>query len=172
MKAPADMARYLGEFAGAGLINIAANKQEQFEILCRLLACAHLIEDPRFRHREARKTNRAELTALLETALVERTAEAWEMLLNEAGVPAGRVLDLPDVLAHPHVVHRGITQKFDTVDGLDGPVTIVRAGFKVTGRQAEVANPPPGLGQHTDELLGEVGYDAAAIATLRAEGTI
>jgi CoA:oxalate CoA-transferase len=157
---------------GAGLLNIAANKQEQFEILCKILDLSHLISDPRFIHRDERKTSRAELTALLEESLLRRPAAEWETLLNEAGVPAGRVLDLPEVLAHPQVQHRGLTQAFDAIPGLEHGVTVVRAGFKVSGRPAEAASPPPALGQHTDELLAELGYVASEIDGMRAEGVL
>ncbi len=157
---------------GAGLLNIAANKQEQFETLCEILGLQHLASDPRFAHRESRKASRAELTALLEESLLHRTAAEWEVILNDAGVPAGRVLDLPDVLVHPQIQHRGLTQVFDAIPGLDHAVTVVRAGFKVSGRPAEAASPPPTLGQHTDALLAELGYAASEIDRMRAEGAL
>ncbi|QEX15572.1 CoA transferase [Hypericibacter terrae] len=157
---------------GRGLLNIAANKQEQFVALCQVLGVAHLTVDPRFAQRENRKKNRPALTALLEQALLERTAEDWETLLNEAGVPAGRVLDVPDVLRHPQVVHRGVTQTFEGVDGLPGAVTVMRSGFQASGHPGEADRPPPALGQHAEELLGELGFTGAEIAALRQEGAI
>jgi crotonobetainyl-CoA:carnitine CoA-transferase CaiB-like acyl-CoA transferase len=88
---------------GAGLLNIAANKQEQFEALMRLVDKPDLAADPRFADREARKTNRAALTVEIEAALSADSAANWEARLNAAGVPAGRVLSIPDVLAEPQV---------------------------------------------------------------------
>jgi CoA:oxalate CoA-transferase len=73
----------------AGLINIAANKQEQFEALCRLLARADLITDPRYIDREDRKKRRLELKAEIESALAAKSAHEWAALLSEHGVPAG-----------------------------------------------------------------------------------
>lgn len=86
-----------------GPLNIAANEQKQFETLCDLIGCPDLKVDPRFADRETRKANRAALGPLIETQLAERSAEEWEALLNRNGVPAGRVLTVPEVLAHPQI---------------------------------------------------------------------
>lgn len=157
---------------GRGLLNIAANKQEQFAALCRVLGLSALIEDRRFAGREARMANRAELTLLLEEALATRGAEEWEPLLNDAGVPAGRILNLPEVLNHPQVRHRGVTKEFSRIDGLPIPLTVVRAGFQVSGRRADVDRPPPSLGAHTAEILGELGLTVEEIESLRQEGIV
>ncbi|TIW63927.1 MAG: CoA transferase, partial [Mesorhizobium sp.] len=82
---------------GEGLLNIAANKQEQFVTLSQLIGRPELASDPRFAEREARKQNRAALKALIEDALAGASAAAWEEKLNRAGVPAGRVLTIPQV---------------------------------------------------------------------------
>src|SRR5215475_8467071 len=83
---------------GAGPLNIAANKQEQFETLCRLIGRPELVTDPRFAGREDRKRRRFELNAEIEQALAARPAQEWSALLNKNGVPAGEVLDVPAVL--------------------------------------------------------------------------
>lgn len=157
---------------GAGMLNIAANKQEQFVTLCNLLGLQHLASDDRFAEREARKSHRAELTALLEEALLKGPAEEWERMLNDAGVPAGRVLELPDAVAHPQIRHRGLLQTFDEVPGMAETLTVVRAGFKVSGRPAGAASPPPRLGEHTEEILAEFGYGPEEIVKLREEGVL
>ncbi len=77
---------------GGGLLNIAANKQEQFEALCRLVGRPELAVDPRFAGREDRKRHRFELRAALEEALAARSAAQWAPDLNAAGIPAGEVL--------------------------------------------------------------------------------
>src|SRR5262249_16538218 len=79
---------------GDGLLNIAANKQEQFEILCGLLERPGLARDPRFANREDRKVRRFELKAEIEAALTARPAREWSAILNAAGVPAGEVLSV------------------------------------------------------------------------------
>jgi crotonobetainyl-CoA:carnitine CoA-transferase CaiB-like acyl-CoA transferase len=143
-----------GTFAtGDGLLNIAANKQEQFVTLCRLIGRPELADDPRFAGREARKQNRAELTPLIEAALESASAAEWEQKFNRAGVPAGRVLTIPQVLAEPQVLGRGMTARFDRVPGMERPLTVVRGGFLVDGKAPLPQVPPPSLGQHMAEIF-------------------
>jgi len=154
---------------GDGPLNIAANKQEQFEAVCRVVGRPELAVDPRFAERQARLANRAALTAELETELAKKSATDWWQLLNEAGVPAGPVLNVPDTLAHPQVRDRGMIGAFADVPGVGRDIRLVRTGFKVNGQAPSVDTPPPQLGQHTDDILGELGYDAADIETLKQE---
>jgi crotonobetainyl-CoA:carnitine CoA-transferase CaiB-like acyl-CoA transferase len=143
-----------GAFATAdGLINIAANKQEQFVVLCGLIDRPELAADSRFAERETRKKNRFELKALIEEALAAAPAAAWEEKLNRAGVPAGRVLTIPQALAEPQVSGRGMTVRFEGVPGAERPVTVVRGGFLVDGTAPVPTLPPPALGQHGQEVF-------------------
>lgn len=138
---------------GDGLLNIAANKQEQFVTLCRLIGQPELASDPRFAERETRKQNRAALKALIETALASASAAAWEEKFNRAGVPAGRVLTIPQVLGERQVVERDMTTRFQGLPGMDQPLTVVRGGFMVDGAAPLPALPPPVLGEHMDEVF-------------------
>ena len=155
-----------------GLLNIAANKQEQFAALAKLIGRDDLLADPRFMERESRKKHRAALTEEIEKGLMDKPAEEWEGLLNRAGVPAGRVLTVPQALAHPQVQQRDLLRTFDTVPGIDRPVTLARAGFKMAGADPDAAMPPPQLGEHTDELLNELGYSAEEIKALKEAGAV
>ena len=162
-----------GAFATAdGLLNIAANEQRQFESLCRLVGRPDLVSHPDYAERESRKRHRYALKRELETALAARPARAWAPLLNAAGVPAGEVLAVSEVLAQPQVRERGVVKRFTDVPGVDGEVQVVRAGFRLESGDPAPATPPPTLGADTDAVLDELGYDAAAIAALRAAGTI
>ena len=157
---------------GRGLLNIAANKQEQFEALARELGREELISDPRFAEREGRKRNRAALTRELEAALARRSAAEWETALNRLGVPAGRVLTVPEALEVPQVKERELLQAFDGAPGLGRAISVTRSGFKMSGGDPAAASPPPRLGEHTAEILQAIGYTSAEIGRLRQAGAV
>jgi crotonobetainyl-CoA:carnitine CoA-transferase CaiB-like acyl-CoA transferase len=187
-----------GLFATAtGPLNIAANQQAQFETLTRLIGRPELAADPRFSEREARKCNRFVLRAKIETALATKPAAEWAALLNANGVPAGEVLSIPEVLAHPQVTGRGLVKTFaNAPNGPDflgpsnsgGPldtasddagtpgaaraVSVVRTGFRLASGDPAPAMPPPVLGADTGVVLRELGYSAAEIEALRQAGAI
>ena len=154
-----------------GLINIAANKQEQFEALCRLVGREDLLRDARFATRAMRKRHRDELSALLEAALAARPATEWEQLCNDAGVPAGRVLSVPEAMRSAQVDHRGLVKTLRH-GALDRPLRVTRAGFRIAGADPDVEAPPPALGQHTLAVLTELGYSAAEVDDLRARRVV
>ncbi len=162
-----------GTFAtGDGPLNIAANQQQQFETLTRLIGRPDLASDPRFAGREARKINRLALKAEIEIALKHKSATEWAAIFNAQGVPAGEVLDIPAVLNHPQVTSRGLVTTFEAAPGVDKAISVVRSGFRLAGGDPAPASPPPPLGADTDALLGDLGFDAAEIAALRKRGAI
>ncbi len=157
---------------GAGLLNIAANQQQQFEALCKLIGRPDLAIDERFAGREDRKRHRAELNVEIEKALAGRPAAEWSTLMNKNGVPAGEVLDVPSVLEHPQIVGRGLLSTFDDVSEVDRTVSVVRSGFRLASGDPAPASPPPALGADTKKLLAELGYSASDIESLARDGAI
>jgi CoA:oxalate CoA-transferase len=157
---------------GAGLLNIAANKQEQFEALAKEIGREDLIADLRLAKRESRKRHRHELTQEIENALAAHDAAHWERIFNRIGVPAGRVLTVPEVLESDQIRHRELLQTFDDVPGVERPITVPRAGFRLSGGDPRSATPPPALGQHTDAVLASIGYSPEEIEGLRSEGAL
>jgi len=147
---------------GDGLLNVAANKQEQFIALCDLIGRPELASDPRFAERDTRMANRYALKALIEEALASAPAGEWETKLNSAGVPAGRVLSIPQALREPQVTTRDMTIRFDHPAAVDGPLTVVRGGFLVDGEAPRPSRPPPRLGEHTEEVMAEAARIAAS----------
>ena len=155
-----------------GLINIAANKQEQFEAVCRVVGRPEWIADARFADRHGRLQHRAELKALLEEARAADSPDAWWQRFNDAGVPAGPVYSVRQALEHPQVAQRGMVATFPDVPGVGRDVRVVRTGVKLNGEAPTVAAPPPQLGEHTDTLLAELGYSAAEVAALKQEKAV
>jgi CoA:oxalate CoA-transferase len=155
---------------GKGLLNIAANKQEQFEILCRLIGRDELARDARFAGREDRLRRRFELNAEIEHALAAHSAQEWSALMNKNGVPAGEVLDVPAVLEHPQVIERELVKTFETVPGVDRPVRVVRCGFRLASGDPHPRSAPPALGADTEALLAELGFSKQDVEELAREG--
>jgi formyl-CoA transferase len=153
-----------------GLINIAANKQQQFETLCDLIGAPELKADPRFAEREARKRNRHAIRPLLEARLKRHGAAHWESVLNKAGVPAGRVLDMQEALTQPQVRHRELMVEFEMPpESGRERVQLTRSGFRVDGEATAPACRPPLMGEHGAAILRELGYDDAEIEAFQAE---
>lgn len=156
-----------------GQINIAANKQEQFERLCALVGLPDLVDDPRFAEREARKAHRDDLNARLNAALLLRTAEEWEGLLNANGIPAGRILTVPEILRHPQIATRQLVHEIYMDQPDDGKsIKVVRAGFGLADGRPVPRSAPPSLGAHNNEIYGALGMTAEAIASLGKQGAI
>jgi len=156
---------------GDGPLNIAANENKQFVSLCQLIGRADLLDDPRFSERNARKMNRAALKAEIEAALARDSAANWEARFFEAGVPAGRVMSVPEILAHPHLESRGFIREF-AADGTTERQRVTRAGFRLHDADTAPGTPAPVLSAHTREQLAALGYDDAHIDQLRAEGVV
>lgn len=152
-----------------GLLNIAANETIQYEKLCDLLERPELKVDPRFCDREIRRGNRAAINREVEQALSTRGAAEWETLMTEAGIPAGRVLSVPEILAHPHLRERKFVTSFSQADS---PQHVASGGFLFPGDSVAPKNPAPALSQDTDRWLGELGYSREQIAELRSKGAV
>jgi formyl-CoA transferase len=153
-----------------GHINIAANKQEQWEAVTEVLGLEPLQTDPRFRERDERKRNRAALTPLLEEKLTQKPTAHWVEALNARDVPSGDILSLQDALEQPQVKHRGVLQEVP-VDGI-GPVRLFGLTALLSKTPGRITAQPPRLGAHTAEVLAGLGYSQAAAASLKERGVV
>ena len=153
-----------------GYINIAANKQEQWEALCDELGLEGLKSDPRFARRDVRKGNRKALTPLLEDRLLSRATAEWVERLNARGIPSGAILALGEALDQPQIRHRRSLEEIHT-PGI-GVVRLFTLTAKLARTPGAVTAPPPALGADTDAVLSTLGIGPGELALLRAEGVV
>jgi len=162
-----------GTFRAAdGMINIAANKDEQWEALTAHLGLEALRGHPDYATREARKSNRIALRAALEVELMTKPAAHWVEVLNAIGVPTGAVLSVPEALAIPQVAERGFLQSYADVAGVGRDIAVATTGMKINGAAPTVEDPPPELGAHNDDVWRALGLSADEIAQLRKDEVI
>jgi crotonobetainyl-CoA:carnitine CoA-transferase CaiB-like acyl-CoA transferase len=148
-----------------GHINIAASGQVMYRRLCEALGATYLLDDPRFRTMVDRSRHRQAMNEELDKVLAARSSADWIAVLNAAGVPCGPINDIRQVYEDPQVQHLGLAQPVRhpergelRVQGL--PVTLART-------PGAVRLPAPTHGQHTDEILAELGYGPEDIRALR-----
>jgi crotonobetainyl-CoA:carnitine CoA-transferase CaiB-like acyl-CoA transferase len=161
-----------GPFAVAGSkeIMLAVQNEREWVRLCeQVLDRPDLAADPRYTGNEKRLTNRLDLEPQIDAALMRFSVEEAEARLEAAQVPYGRMNDVSDVLQHPQVLSRG--RLIET--GLPGgqSADLLRMPFNIEGLD-ETPSAVPEVGQHTDAVLGELGYGAAEIAALREAGAV
>ncbi|HQT78312.1 MAG TPA: CoA transferase [Rhodopila sp.] len=156
-----------GVFATAdGYINIAAAGDDIYRRLCKALDAEHLADDPAFATGRARSQNRDALNEAIEVITRTRTSAAWIEALNKAGVPSGPIYKMNEVFADPQVKHLNMTrivphQVLGDVEVVGQPIDLSRTPWSIRSATPE-------LGEHTDAILGELGYSAEEIGKLRA----
>jgi len=154
-----------------GLLALAANAPHQAAALARQIGRPELLEDPRLKD----WGNNADYVDLVQDALAAafKTASAieWETRLSNLGVPAGKVRSLGDIADSVQLATRGMVQTIaDGITGRDYKVPGV--GFKLAGDSMAATAPPPRLGQDTEAVLSDLGYDEAHIARLLTDGVV
>ncbi len=155
--------------AGGRRVSMAIQNEREWTRLCtEVLQRPDLARDPRFGRNELRLANRAVLEPLIEEMLANVSVEEAERRLEAAGMAYGRFNEPAAVLTHPQVVERDRTR---TVRTPAGDVTMLRPPFNVDGWDVPAAA-VPGIGEHTDAVLAELGYDRQSVAELHATGAV
>lgn len=147
-----------GTFQAAdGPLNIAANRQEQFVTLCRLIGREDLVHDDRFSLREDRKVHRAALNDEINAGLAKASAEWWEETLSSHGVPAARILTVAQAVDLPQLRHRDFFAEVEVPDREGEHVRVMGSGVRIDGHSPKPSSRPPLLGEHNgDELATTV----------------
>jgi formyl-CoA transferase len=148
-----------------GYINVAASGDGMWQRLCKAIGREELLARPEFKDQPARAKNRAALNAELNAALARKTGAEWIEALNAAGVPCGPIYTMDQVFADPQVQH--IRAAAEVRHPRLGTYRVVNQAVRLSRTPATMATASPELGEHTDEVLAELGYSAAQIAALR-----
>jgi formyl-CoA transferase len=151
--------------ASDAYFNLAVGTEDLWRRFCAALGLQELRADARFATNRDRLAHRDELNALLEPVFAARPIDEIQRLMDAASVPCGAVRDLHDVFADPQVAALELVRSLDHPTA--GPIKIVGPPYRFSATPPAVRLPPPLLGQHTDEVLRELGFDDAAIESLR-----
>jgi len=151
-------------------IIIAVGNDRQFARLADMCGAPEWVRDPRFATNGARVAHRAELVAMIAERIATRPAADWLEQLEAAGIPAGPINGVSQALADPQAEFRHAVRRFG--NGALGEVPTVGSPMRFDGQRADAGLPPPALGEHTDEVLGELGIGAEEIRRLRDAGIV
>ena len=151
-----------------GKVMLAASNKGQHTRLFRALGHPEM-GDKDYQYRAENREPEAEM---LRGVMAQRTAQEWEDFLQGSHVPAGRIRTMGEALEDPQLATRNILHQHATVPGVGDNVTVPMCAFKLAHGGPSIETPPPQLGEHNDEILGELGYAAKDIAALRDEGVI
>ena len=153
-----------------GHINIAASGAAIYARMVAVLGDPALGTDPRFATPQARSDNRDVINARIEAVTVTKSSDEWVAILNEAGVPSGPIYNIDQVFADPQVQHLGIAQGVE--NAVLGPQRVIGQAVDLSRTPSAIRMATPELGEHTDEILGALGYAPEEISGLRNSGAI
>ncbi len=155
--------------ASDGPLAIAPSTEKNWLNLCRALDMEDVRQDPRFATNRDRLRHRKAINRIVADRIAVRTRAEWIELLNREGVPCGPINNLREVFSDPQVRHQ---QMVLTSDQPSGRVKMPGFAVKMTETPARLRRPSPRIGEHTDEVLAEAGFEPAEIDTLRRKGVI
>ena len=153
-----------------GHINIAVTGQRIWERFCRACGLERLLADPAYASAKARSDNRDRLGEEIDAALAAEDSASWIARFNEAGVPCGPIYAIDEMFADPQVAHLGLTARVSSPHL--GELEMLAQPVRLSRTPSRVERHPPAVGEHTDEVLRELGCSAEEIAELRREGVL
>lgn len=153
-----------------GQIVLVVGNDGQFANFCRVIGRPELSGDTRFSTNAERVRHRSVLQPIIEDALIRKDRQYWIQKLEEANVPCGPINTIPEVFQDPQVIHRQMLRHIPHPQA--GTVPQVVTPFRFQNASLNLGKPPPLLGEHTEEILHEIGMNATEIGVLRDRGVI
>ena len=155
--------------ASDGLIAIAPSTDKAWGQLCGAIGRPELVEDPRFDSQEKRRDRRPELNKIVGEAIASKTRDEWIDILNKAGVPCGPVYNLAQAFSDPQILHQEMVIESPQPTG---PVRVPGFPVKMSETPAVINRPSPQVGEHTIEVLQEMGFGTAEIDQFIDNGAV
>jgi crotonobetainyl-CoA:carnitine CoA-transferase CaiB-like acyl-CoA transferase len=153
-----------------GYINIAVAGQRIWERFCQAVEAKEWLENPDYKTPPLRSKNRDGLNAAIEARIKQASSKHWVEALNKAGVPAGPIYNMDEVFADPQVQHLGLVENIHS--SLRGDTRMAGQPITLSRTPSALQSSPPEAGEHTDEVLREIGYSDAEIAGFHQHGVV
>ena len=151
-------------------VNIAVGNDQLWERFCKAVGLEKVMEDPKFASNAKRVENREEIVKIISNLVATKKGEEWLKILTDAGIPCGPIYTVDKIFADQQVLHRQMLKELDHPKA--GKVKVTGIPVKLSDTPGEVKTAPPLLGQHTHEILAELGYSNQDVEKLHQEKVI
>jgi crotonobetainyl-CoA:carnitine CoA-transferase CaiB-like acyl-CoA transferase len=151
-------------------INIAVANEQLWEKFCKTVGLEKIMDEPRFATNPKRVENREELIKIISDLFATRNGEEWLKMITDAGIPCGPIYTVDKIFIDPQVLHRQMLKELDHPKA--GKIKVTGVPVKLSDTPGEVRTSPPVLGQHTQEILTELGYSEQDVEAMRQEKVI